>query len=164
MTGPRFSRTCRTIANIVASAGVSPQVIMIRGAAICALVEALEMSGRRAEVIMACGVRNGANTYSITVPVKEPDQPLDMDRLAFMLCHPAVLRRFVFSLMETESATVRRELSVPGCYGHAADTDTEGDVVVGRADWSNPAWRSVEGAREWVLNALREQGVMLVAA
>ncbi|MDQ3213710.1 MAG: hypothetical protein M3Q85_13605 [Acidobacteriota bacterium] len=158
------SKIVRIVVNIAASGGIGPDVIALRGAAVCALVEASELSGRRAEVIMTCGVTNGSSSYEVTVPVKESGQPLEMDRLSFMLCHAGVLRRFVFSLMETEGSALRRALGVPGCYGYPADTETTGAIVLGKAHWHEAAWRSVDGAQRWVLKQLEEQGVQLTEA
>lgn len=162
MTGTKI---VRIVANYAASAGVAAEVLRMRGAAICALAEALEYGGRRCEIVAVQAIRGrGGDSYQCSVIVKEAQQPLDLDRIAFALCHPSMLRRLTFSLEETESAEVREALGVPGGYGHPTDTTLTGEIVLEKAHSGDPAWRSLEAAKGWVLQQLAAQGVMLRAA
>lgn len=94
----------KIVANLAASGAVSPQSLFVRGAAIVAAVDILEALGRRVEVWASKGsarVRGSDNgAYETHVLVKKADQPLDIDRLGFVIAHPASLRRLFFSLME----------------------------------------------------------------
>ena len=72
-----------------------------------------------------------------------------------------MLRRLTFSLEETESAEVREAFGVPGGYGSPAESTLTGEIVLGAAHWSNPAWRSLGAAKAWVLQQCREQRVSL---
>lgn len=94
----------KIVANLAASGSVSPQSLFIRGAAIVAAIDILEALGRRVEAWVAKGStksrRGGEHVHETHVLVKRADQPLDVDRLAFAIAHPACLRRLCFSIME----------------------------------------------------------------
>jgi hypothetical protein len=111
--------------NIAASGAVSPESLVVRGAAIVAAIDILEALGRRVEVWACKGSESrkaGKAAYEIHVLVKRADQPLDVDRLAFAVAHPACLRRLFFSVME-------RRGYLPGqCYPAAVDGG-EGAIV-----------------------------------
>jgi hypothetical protein len=72
-----------------------------------------------------------------------------------------MLRRLTFSLAETENADIREAFGIGRGYGSPRDGNIEGQIVLASGHWSNAAWHSVEGAREWVLEQLRSQGVEL---
>lgn len=73
------------------SAGVGNEVITMRGGAICALVDALEMMNYRVEldVIQAASDNGG---YASRVRIKNFSDALDIDRLAFVTTHRAMFR------------------------------------------------------------------------
>ena len=86
--------------NIAASAAYKPQDIINYGAAILSYVEALESGDHmRVEiwVINSVVTMERDKTYLLEVKAKALEEHLDIDRLAFMLTNPAMLRRFVFA-------------------------------------------------------------------
>jgi hypothetical protein len=94
----------KIVANLAASGAVTPQSLFIRGAAIVAAIDILEALGRRVEAWVAHGSARSkgsdSQSHETHVLVKRADQPLDVDRLAFAVAHPACLRRLCFSIME----------------------------------------------------------------
>ncbi|MBC7523676.1 MAG: hypothetical protein H7239_04475, partial [Flavobacterium sp.] len=90
------------VCSISFSAGISPEIIIQRGAMICSLIDAIEYAGYRAEVV--CNEassnspwdRDGNNKevgwFEIDVTIKKANQPLNRIELAFCLAHPAMLR------------------------------------------------------------------------
>jgi hypothetical protein len=84
--------------NIAASGAYSAQEFINYGAAILSYVDALETGNMRAEiwVLNSVTMSDGKSTYLLEVKAKAPEEHLDLDRLAFMLANPAMLRRFVF--------------------------------------------------------------------
>jgi hypothetical protein len=116
----------KIVANLAASGSVTPKSLFIRGAAIVAAIDILEALGRRVEAWVAHGSARGrgvnAGAHETHVLVKRADQPLDVDRLAFAVAHPACLRRLCFSVMEQ--------------HGHLANSTyphrvtVEGDAIV----------------------------------
>lgn len=79
------------------------------GAAMCAMIDQLENSGRRVEVIagtIAQSFALGKIMMSATWRVKAAEDPLDLGALAFAVAHPAASRRFGWRLWErTEAPT-----------------------------------------------------------
>ena len=102
---PSYGRVAKVLVNLAASAGVDSATQYRRGAAACILIDALEGAGVRCEVwcLPFCG-RSGDNNFTAKVLVKKPDEHVEPDRLAFMLAHPAVMRRLGFRLLEQQPA------------------------------------------------------------
>lgn len=116
----------KIVANLAASGAVSPESLSVRGAAIVAAIDVLEALGRRVEAWIAKGSSHSrssaAGSHQTHVLVKRADQPLDIDRLAFAVAHPACLRRLCFSVMEQRG-------HLPNSTYPAAVT-VEGDAIV----------------------------------
>lgn len=85
-----------------ALSNVTPESMMLRGAAVLSLASALEHQGLSVELRIV-GTSIGTNLkdkFRHMIVYKEAGQPLDLDRAAFALAHPAVFRRLVFSINE----------------------------------------------------------------
>ncbi|MDR1840191.1 MAG: hypothetical protein LBQ93_11495 [Treponema sp.] len=153
----------KIVASISFSAAITPETIIQRGAMICALIDAIEFAGHRAEVIC-----NDASTvrerdeyrqgkykeegwFEVSVTVKKVSQPLEMSDLAFCLAHPAMLRRIMFSAAELEGWSD----SVSG-YGIPAEASDKGDIYI-REICSKTV--PDEKAIEWVLSELGKLGI-----
>lgn len=94
--------------NTAVSCGVSQHAIFARGAAILAAIDVIESTGRRVEVWAVNGARahqGKLHVHETYVLVKAADQHLDIDRLAFALCHAATHRRLCFSVFEAVGLT-----------------------------------------------------------
>jgi hypothetical protein len=130
-------------------------VIRNRGAAVLAAVEYLESLGLRCEIELAHCSEDSGSRYADAdgktvehlgdrvkainecyIPVKQANQSIELDRLAFMLGHASVLRRFVFRIDEQHVAAgpVMR-----GSYGMPTDITPDHDqvylpAIVGRTD------------------------------
>jgi len=91
----------RIAVNVVCSAWVEPQDIINRGAAVVALIDKIQSEGQRVELIAFCHIEGRRNDRLImAVTVKRPEEPIDMDRVAFALAHPSMLRRCFFRVVE----------------------------------------------------------------
>lgn len=154
----------RIVFNCSASAGVDTEVINRKGAAVAALVELLEYTGHRVELILVHAsegyYRESAEQY---VRLKEFDQNLDLNVLAFALAHPSTLRVLTFSVMEQMPADARGKIGVPGSYGRPTDIidENQGDVYIGKSYSADPQWESTELAEKWVIENLKKQGISL---
>lgn len=93
-------RIIKIVANICVSAAVSTQAMYARGAACIAAVDLLESLGHRVELWAGIGCDRGVERLDSQVLIKESGQPVDTDRLAYVLCHPAFFRRVYFAHME----------------------------------------------------------------
>lgn len=151
------------LCNVAASGSIGAETYFTRGAAVAALADLLELTGRRVRVrtIMATentGRRVIKNSINIYTTIKNPGDPLQLDALAFTLAHPAFMRRLGFSIMEQAPKKVRAAIGIGDCgygYGTPTNVDNTADIympcILSSEDWSE------RRANEWV----REQLVML---
>jgi hypothetical protein len=96
-------RVVRLFVNLAVSAGVKAEAIFARGAVVLAAVDVLESLGLRVELWACKGTsrQSGAAVqHQVEVLVKAANQPVDVDRLAFVFCHNASLRRLFWSHQE----------------------------------------------------------------
>ena len=99
----RTSLPIVTIAVNIGAAHFTPTSVMInRGAAIVALIDSIEAQGQRVELI--CCTRSilhgNKGPLDIRVTVKRADEHVNLDRIAFTMAHPSMLRRMKFRIME----------------------------------------------------------------
>lgn len=122
----------RFVVSVTANSEVSTDAIFNRGAAVAAAIDALESSGVRCEV-WASFDTDGAYNYGIRnraqVKVKGDSEALDIDRLAFAVCHPSMLRRLCFRLKELDGDEMHRRMGGHS-YGCAIDPEPEADTIV----------------------------------
>lgn len=158
----------RVVVNVICSGGISPKVILARGAVVCALIDLLEYAGRRVELTMACSDRaaDGRHNLYTTAVIKRFDEPLDLPKVVYAIAHPTVLRRHIFSLLETLSATHRTQLSVPGGYGNCVDvpSDERGDLYIPMMMYGETQWQNEQSAIAWIEGELVRLGVPLTIA
>jgi hypothetical protein len=150
----------KIVASISFSAAIKPETIIQRGAMICALIDAIEFAGHRAEVICnnASTIRENIEYrqgkykengwFEVSVIVKKTSQPLEMSDLAFCLAHPSMLRRIMFSVDELEGWS-----DFANAYGYPAEASDKGDIYI-KEIYSGVV--SDEKAIEWVLSELKK--------
>jgi hypothetical protein len=136
-----------------ASGKIAAACFWRRGAAIVALCDVLENSGVRCEVVLGFEnsplKRNENDISKHGITIKRAEDALDLDLMAFALCHPATLRRLSFAVREGLPRDWRRKfgfgIGVTG-YGRTEtykpdNADADNDIVVGRllneSVWSN---------------------------
>jgi hypothetical protein len=118
-------RVVRLYCNLGVSASVTHDAIFARGACVLAAVDVLETLGVRVELWAAKATEKRANAskiHQVEVLVKSAGQAVDVDRLAFILCHPSCLRRLFWSHQERYGYLPNH------CYPHAIAVD-EGCVA-----------------------------------
>ena len=133
---PSYGRVAKIIVNLAASCGVKSGTMYRRGAAACILIDALESAGVRCEVwVLPKTSSSGGDSFHTRVLVKRPDEHVEADRMAFMLAHPAVMRRLGFRLMEQQGPPWGD--FTHAAYGTPADIpskerEEEGTIYFGR--------------------------------
>jgi hypothetical protein len=150
--------TLRLTVNMAFLGGVSTRTVETRGAAVAALIQCLEFVNKRVEVnvILTSSADMGRGEMSSqTIRVKDAEQPLDLDRLAFAVMHASSFRRLGFAIRETDASFMRSTFS----YGFATNPKVlpEGIYVPVVQDGSFD--NTTEGAIKWVIARLKEQGV-----
>ena len=158
-------RIYRVVCSISFSAAITAETIIQRGAMVCALVDAIEYAGHRAEVVCndaasanrdeasRQGKRKQTGWFEASVVVKKASQPLEMSDLAFCLAHPAMLRRIMFSVAELVGWSDQ-----VSNYGSPAEASDKGDIYI-REVFS--ATVPDDQPIEWVLGELERLGINL---
>lgn len=122
-------RVVRVVVNLASSGAIDPEAFFARGAAVVAAIDVLEASGVRCE-LWACRAsqRNRSphrgRVVEIHACLKRAEEPLDIDRVAFVLSHIACYRRLFWSVGE------HHEHSADGA-SPCGVTHEQGDIVVG---------------------------------
>lgn len=102
--GQSQTRVVRIVANLCVSASVSKEVMFARGAAVLAATDVLESLGVRVELIVAMGMSryygDNKNGHEAHIVVKQANEHVETDRLAYVLCHASFFRRHMFAAME----------------------------------------------------------------
>jgi hypothetical protein len=139
--------------------GVSSREIQLHGAAVGALVDALESAGQRVKLTWerSSVSQSGAARITLWMTLKEYDDALDMDRLAFFLTHNAPRR--VMAWQEYLKSGIARSLGVSPGAAKCRPWSNRGlfggaDIHVAHLDIRND-----EGAAKWVLEKLAEHGI-----
>jgi hypothetical protein len=147
------SPVVKVFVNLACSASISNDALEARGAAVLALVDAIEAAGYAAEVVVGSHSKVGRNTYDYRVAVKRAGDKLALNSVAFAMGNPDTFRRFIFGAREAE-------FSVQSAMPIEWDDIPEDAIHIGcmNTQYGNP-WNSPEGARTWIVQELAKQGI-----
>lgn len=167
VTSPSVSNV-RLLVNVGASGGVSSEALMIKGAAIGALVMLLEQSRRsvEVEVVWRSNCWRGVRVPKLVetrLLVKKTGDSLDLGKLAFVLAHPSFLRRFGFGVMERiKDESINTVCRLCGGYGSVEPVKSDADIYVpGSSLDAMGNYSGIAGAEKWIIEKLKAQGVEL---
>jgi hypothetical protein len=158
-------RIYKIVCSISFSAAIQPETIIQRGAMICAMIDAIEFAGHRAEVIcndastisdskeFREGKRKEHGWFEVSVTIKKSTQPLEITDLAFCLAHPSMLRKLMFSVAEIVGWS-----DFAHAYGYPAEASDKGDIYI-REIFSGTV--PDDKAINWVLKELDKLGINL---
>jgi hypothetical protein len=126
---PVQSPIVRIAVNMSANCHVDAQDIVNRGVAIVSLIDRIQLSGRRVELI---AIKHGKDFMSSdkfvwSVTVKRPEEPIDMDRVGLCFATPIMLRRFFFRVLEFMTPSV---VDSYGVSTHFADECRDCDLAI----------------------------------
>lgn len=165
---PKSAPIVRIMVSIGALAGVSADAMRRRGAAVCALIDLLEHSGRRVEITMVSavnasrGTSKGVLAACYTVLLKAAEAPLDLDRVAFALVNPAMLRHITFAARDRAPKSTRSALP-SGEYGGGmgAPCDPPESIRQQYNLYVGPIVNLSDAqAEQWLITQLKAQGVL----
>jgi len=153
----------RFFVNMSVSCGYTEDVITRRGTLVACFVDLLESAGYRVEIWMSFSAssttvdRDKNVSVETLVKLKSFDQRLEIDRIAFALCHPCSLRRLGFRAWEKLPLKHFKERIGPH-YGYPCDArpetaedggfSIENTLTFGHAHWDD--FRSDQGAVEFM--------------
>lgn len=152
LNGPVF----KMLVNTVISAGISQDVIMRRGAAICALTDILENLNIRVEIEVVCSARMGyEKILTHRFPLKHADESLQIDQIAFCIAHPSIERRFNFIALELFPDWNCKHHN----YGAPVDVSADNcDLYIPALRYGNGDWASVNSVNAWIKGTLGNLG------
>ena len=146
-------RLLHIVASIGAIANVHSTAMIERGAAVVALIDALESHGKRVIVDCVSPVANLPEPFRMTrVRVKDANAPVQLANLVFLLAHPDSLRRLVFRCREIAVGAVACERRGYGRSDEATPSE-QGDIYV------KSLYGGERGITQYVLAQLSEQGI-----
>lgn len=135
---PSPSPIVRIAVNMSAPAGVDATSIVNRGVAIVSLIDRIQLSGRRVELIAIKHGKTNDEKFIWQVTVKRPEEPIDMDRVGLCFATPIMLRRFFFRVLEFMTPY---EIEGYGRSAHFAEECRDCDLVIpqiGGDEYSTP--------------------------
>mgnify|MGYP003675976008 FL=1 len=92
---------CKILIEGGCSGGTKEAAIFNRGVALLSGIQALESQGVAVELQYMSSCQSGyIQNYIVTFPIIEMGQGLDLDRVAFCLANPGMLRRVIFACQE----------------------------------------------------------------
>lgn len=113
----------RFLVSFSVAAAVGKEAIINRGAAILSWIDRLENEGARCEVVFVGTTHMNDNKhqktrrYTLSFTAKRADEPLEIDRMAFIIAHPSMVRRLFFVCCE-----LHHDIEYfGGGYGYPAD-------------------------------------------
>jgi hypothetical protein len=139
----------RLVVSVSASCAISNDTITMRGAAICAAIDAVESSGVRVELVIDSSwviMTEPRKVAKYQIVTKRSEDSLDRDKIAFVLMHPTMLRQIVFRL--TESNPTTNPSFVDRSYGIPIDPiqDDPDAVYMGCMHYDDGRWNTTESA------------------
>lgn len=141
--------------------------ILLRGAALLTAICKAKMLGYTIDLALIFNISSNYSKVAMetTIPILLAGEILDIDRLAFMLLHPCVLRRLMLAMNECEPVDIRRAFGFHypnGGYGRVTDfplLPPIHDFYLGNSDASFPS--SKEEAATLAKKILANCGISL---
>ena len=113
--------------SLAAAFHVSSSTMVRRGAAVGAALDLLEAEGYLVELWGIIDGVSGGGKCTQLIKIKDTDQPLDLDRLAYLMVHPAFFRRIWFAYCDQLDPNSRRSYGfiLGEGYGSVISTSSE---------------------------------------
>jgi len=152
------------VVNGTASGYVKCEEMIMRGAAICSLIQGFYEMGYSCEIFYVESLAGewgvGGEGFELRFPIKKSSDPLEIDRIAFMIANPSMLRRMVFSFDETLGKEIVDYFGFNsnGGYGSPKEIPEDsdrGDIYIPIIQGGDPCWSNFKKASEWVLEQLK---------
>lgn len=153
-------RVLRILCNGTANAGAGSEVIWNRGAAAAVIADLAESQGVRVEIELVFANQSYSGSYSkFYIPLKRAQDHVPAELLAFALAHPSSLRRLMFGVWETLTATERAALLVGSSYGTAMDVEPDGAIYMPAVMGHDYNFGSAETTAAWIIQTLKTHGI-----
>lgn len=112
--------------NIAYSAIVSASDMENEGLYTLQLVRELEKKGVRVKLHVYCATGFSHQMEGITLTIKQPDERMNISKIAFPLAHPSMYRRIIFKWIETSKTVTSRDFA----YGYGYPNTTSFTALI----------------------------------
>ena len=148
---PSGSSVVKVVFDCSVSGGFDSKDMVRRGAAAVAIVDALESAGLSVELDLIASTYASGHIMIQTVPLKQAQDVIDLDRLAFWLASPAVLRRLTFRAMDHMPDRDRKPFDTGygrPLYEKEIKNHVEADILLFGVCWSGDDNAVIEHAKK----------------
>jgi len=166
---PGAGKVIDVLIDLSTSWGVAGEKMALRGAAHIALVTALEQAGFKC-TISVCHGSFSLSGHSIleVIKVQDTQSVADLDRIAYVVAHPAFFRRQCFSLAEQHGKEIRKTCGVihDGGYGRPrslTEITDRYDMYTGPLSSYDSEFGDIASCAAWVNEKLKEYGAVVEA-
>lgn len=164
------AKIVRIVMNTCVSGAMADKTLYLRGAAVAALVYALEKHRYRCVVDLVAANAGGSGfswgrglppTIETWVRIKESYQSLQLDKLIFILGHPGSFRKLMFSCWEHLPLDVRKKVGIRlnGGYGLVTEATDKGDIYLPGLETG--IGQTEEECIKWITEQLEAQGIVV---
>lgn len=110
------------------SSRFSPETIINESVKALQIIQSMENAGQRVRLNVMWSVSDDYRDYTTVckVCVKQPDERMNISKMAFPLAHPAMLRRFFFKWLETDNFTTK---DMGKYYGYPATQELKNQAM-----------------------------------
>lgn len=131
-----------------------------RGAAGVAIIDALERSGYRVVADAIANTVANRRLLETRIRIKNSDEVIQLDKLAFLYAHEAILGQVLFAAWERLPPPIRKLYRFEQYYGSVGHVPKEdqGDIYVPREAGH---YGDIQGVADYVLNVLKQNGIAL---
>mgnify|MGYP001581678747 CR=1 FL=1 len=131
-----------------------------RGAAGVAIIDALERVGYRVIADAIANTVKNNRLLETCIRVKNSDEPVQLDKLAFLFAHPNILAHVLFACWERLPTPIRAMYGFTNHYGYVGNVPKEdqGDLYVNR-NVGNVG--DIDEVAKYVLKQIASQGVRI---
>ena len=166
---PTEAREITVKVDLSYNANVGASQAFKRGAAVYAVVRALEKAGVSVAVVglLSSESNFGSNNYYYNeIELKKAKEYIDPSRLAYFLAHPAFFRRLGFRLKECYGKENNVFTSVTANYGHSYNVlelipDEPNQVVIREMRSYQRQWDNEQSAIAAIVKEFSDQGVQI---
>lgn len=139
-------------------AGVKPEDMMLRGAAVISLAETLEQHGYSTELRVVGNSKawDATTAFRYSIVYKKAGELLDLDSAAFAIAHPACMRRLCFAILEQHADAEAAYHSTYGSCMYQPNDSTSGKPGGAIYVNSSKGYETKEIAREAVNEAAKD--------
>ena len=144
--------------SLAASCAIKANEKVKWGVGVAYLIDQLEQQGKQVEVTAAyytSGHDGSVSRYYSTFLIKSAGEPLDLDRLCYVIAHPAFHRRLIFKLRELEQDL--RGYGGPLQMPKLTDAEDEDIITIEGVQYNTPFLRDPQVTVERVMSLYEEQ-------